>query len=183
MILVRDAIKQLNLTFDQFYQRAINSKKDYPKLRKVDNRLYVDEVELKHLLVVSKIINEYYLPVTYCSKKIFGDSYALMRYEFKGLHLFPITEFFGKKYIRKDIFDNFYHEKCGNKKLVTFSRIKKLLLGIPDSKIYLILESTGMIDKAVFVLKSGERSRRFYKLSDVQAWCDSMNIKKIYNQY
>lgn len=177
-MLARIACKELHLTFDQFYNRALKGIAGYPVIYKVDGRLFVDDEELHHLRVVSKIIDDCYVPVTHVSKKIFGDAYALMRYLDKGSRIFTVRSFFGKKYIRKDLFEKFYSQTCGNKKLVTFSTLRKFFIGIPENKIHLILSETGIIDKTVFELRISGKTRRFYRFSDVKEWCIRMKIDR-----
>lgn len=175
-----DSAILFGLTYNVFYQRLHNPAFNYPKIYYTKNRVpYLDREECEKCAKKEKEFFKTHISVKEASKKLFGDTKTLsaIRY-YRPYNFIPLIVTYGKSYINKKDFENFYQNCCSGKKLIKLKRIINATGLSNNALFYYFLRSTGFYEKVrAYVFCTN--GRKYYNLVDVNNWLKENHLRPI----
>lgn len=165
-----EGAKILRLTYNCFYLRLHNPRFDYPKIHYADGKPFLFQEECERVREREIEFYANHISLKEASKKIFGNARTLLCiYYYRPYCFLPPVVNYGKSYLKRADFDDFFERICSGKRLVRFKHIIAKI-GIPNRlKLYYFLQTSGFYSEVKYYIFSRE-GRKYYNLDDVNKW-------------
>lgn len=167
------------LTYNVFYQRLHKPKYLYPQIIYKNGIPYLEREEVIACAQREKEFLKNHISMKEASKKIFGDARTLSVIRWYRPYCFlPLIVNYGRPYLNRADFEDFYHRCCNDKPLIKLKRIINSV-GLANAGLfYFFLRETGFYDEVrSFVFCTN--GRKYYNLVDVNKWLKKNRLPRI----